>query len=336
MSTDPTTFSTAHLQFFFQSKRAGFDAHLVARLVDFVDQTRNTLDCAIYDLRQPDVLAALRRVARGGKQLRIAYHGAQASTAQALKNYGLLSHSFAVHPVGSHLMHHKFVVRDGDALWNGSANFTGGGLELQDNNCLIARSASLARQYSAEFAKLTSPQSFFLPPAASKPVVVDGVKLTPQFTTTAAVEGLEDTIVNALGGATRVRVLAFLISDPGILGALTAFKQPGFDVRGVLDPNGMKDALHGKTPDPVLYWFLKDKRFRKAPSHAFDPAPGAEQDFMHNKVMIVGDRLVITGSYNFSENAEANDENLLLVESAQVAAAYNRYFDAVYAVPGNK
>ena len=51
---------------------------------------------------------------------------------------------------------------------------------------------------------------------------------------------------------------------------------------------------------------------------------------MHNKVMIIDDKVVITGSYNFSENAEVNDENLLAIESAAVAAAYDRYFNALF------
>ena len=61
-----------------------------------------------------------------------------------------------------------------------------------------------------------------------------------------------------------------------------------------------------------------------------NPAPGHEQDFMHNKVMIV-DGKVITGSYNFSENAETNDENMLVIDSADVATAYTDYFDKLFA-----
>ena len=52
---------------------------------------------------------------------------------------------------------------------------------------------------------------------------------------------------------------------------------------------------------------------------------------MHNKVMIIDNNVVITGSYNFSENAELNDENMLIIESQSVAGAYNKYFDALFA-----
>ena len=65
-----------------------------------------------------------------------------------------------------------------------------------------------------------------------------------------------------------------------------------------------------------------------APSHAF--IPSREQDFMHNKVLIIDEHLVITGSYNFSEKAKSNDENLLLIDSPAVATAYTHYFDALF------
>jgi phosphatidylserine/phosphatidylglycerophosphate/cardiolipin synthase-like enzyme len=67
-----------------------------------------------------------------------------------------------------------------------------------------------------------------------------------------------------------------------------------------------------------------------ANSHAFN-GTGDKNDFMHNKVLIIDDKVVITGSYNFSENAEANDENLLIFESATVTGAYNKYFNALFA-----
>ncbi len=52
---------------------------------------------------------------------------------------------------------------------------------------------------------------------------------------------------------------------------------------------------------------------------------------MHNKVMILNDDTVITGSYNFSEHAEVNDENMLVIKSAEVTKKYNAYFDALFA-----
>ena len=51
---------------------------------------------------------------------------------------------------------------------------------------------------------------------------------------------------------------------------------------------------------------------------------------MHHKVIIIDDAIVITGSYNFSNNAEtSNDENLLVIHDPQVAAYYAKEFQRV-------
>ena len=45
---------------------------------------------------------------------------------------------------------------------------------------------------------------------------------------------------------------------------------------------------------------------------------------MHHKVIIIDDETVITGSYNFSKNAETrNSENLLIIKgNKEIARAY--------------
>lgn len=347
MAPNPT-FSTPNMRIFFQSQRAGFNAQLVSELVNFIQGTQQSLDCAIYDLRHPDVLNALAQIASHNSiSLRIAFDaGKQRSgglaadpkpsgTEQQLADAGLLDFAHSIHE-GSHLMHNKFLVRDGSSVWTGSANFTVGGLEQQDNNCLILASAELAQRYTAVFEDLISSQHSHSHSQGSQPadesVSLDGMSITPFFSP-AMGESIEQAIINALTGANRVRVIAFLVSDAGILNALATFgNDPNADIRGVYDPNGMNDVLHGTHQDPSLFWFTNDSRFVAAPSHAFNPH--GEQNFMHNKVMIIDDHLVITGSYNFSENAELNDENLLIIDSAQVAAAYTAYFEGLYSTYG--
>jgi phosphatidylserine/phosphatidylglycerophosphate/cardiolipin synthase-like enzyme len=34
---------------------------------------------------------------------------------------------------------------------------------------------------------------------------------------------------------------------------------------------------------------------------------------LHDKVLIIDHKIVVTGSYNFSRNAETNDENTLII-----------------------
>jgi len=320
----------------FHSQRAGLDPSLVEQLVSFILATEHSLDGAIYDLRHPQVLQALASVARS-KRLRLAVDAGKGRVGadpkpggnqEALQQAGLASFATSVHE-GNHLMHDKFLIRDSRTIWTGSANFTSGGLELQDNNCVIIDSPELAQQYEATFLDLISSHHEHQPARGrsvmGQAVQVGQATITPGFAP-AAGEGIERMIMSLLHGARRVRVMAFLIGDAGILQALAQVRDA--DVKGIYDPNGMEDVLRSSRQDRSHFWFLHDSRFVAAPSHAFHQK--GEQDFMHNKVFIINDEWVITGSYNFSENAEADDENVLQIHSPAVAAAYNSYFDALY------
>jgi phosphatidylserine/phosphatidylglycerophosphate/cardiolipin synthase-like enzyme len=326
----------------FQSSRAGLDAGLTRHLVDFIAGTEATLDVAIYDLRHPQILSALADLTKRHVRLRLAYDGGaertgglgsdpkSSGTQEALAAAGLLPFATAVHEHGRHLMHDKFLVRDGKSVWVGSANFTVGGLELQDNNCLILNSSSMAAKYTATLEELLQPQHRHVHQAGDPPAIdIGGIPFRVYFEP-AEGEGIEQAIVSALKGARRVRIAAFLMSDPNILEALLPFSEDRHaDIQGVYDPHGMQDVLRYSHQDRRLFWFVHDPRFVAAPSHGF--SPGREQDFMHNKVVVINDHLVFTGSYNYSENAEENDETVLAVDSAALASAYTNYISTLIA-----
>jgi phosphatidylserine/phosphatidylglycerophosphate/cardiolipin synthase-like enzyme len=52
---------------------------------------------------------------------------------------------------------------------------------------------------------------------------------------------------------------------------------------------------------------------------------------LHHKVIVIDERTVITGSYNFTGSAEHdNDENLVIVDDTNLARAYLDEFERVY------
>jgi len=54
-------------------------------------------------------------------------------------------------------------------------------------------------------------------------------------------------------------------------------------------------------------------------------------DLMHNKVMIVDSSIVLTGSFNWSTNAqENNDENLVVISSRPVANSFEVIFQMIW------
>jgi phosphatidylserine/phosphatidylglycerophosphate/cardiolipin synthase-like enzyme len=139
-------------------------------------------------------------------------------TQQAIEDAGLGNVAKAVHN-GSHLMHNKFLVRDGGAVWTGSANFTAGGLQLQDNHCLIINSTDIANRYTDDFEKLLQDDHHAdaLDQSQITKYAVNATTTIAPLFSPASSEGIENAIASVLSQAQTVRVLAFLISDLGLL-----------------------------------------------------------------------------------------------------------------------
>src|SRR5215813_8139984 len=163
-----STFSATGLKFYFQSARAKIDGKAVSQLVKFIQGAKHSLDVAIYDMRNADVLKALKSMS-SKVQLHILYDAGKAggnsttvdpkvsTTAQAIKAAGLNAFAKPVKEKSKHLMHDKFIVRDGTSVWSGSGKFTNGGLLLQDNNFFTMDSPAIASAYSKTFGDIGSP-----------------------------------------------------------------------------------------------------------------------------------------------------------------------------------
>src|SRR5579864_5673077 len=141
----------------------------VARAVaSFLDDARRTLDLAQYDFDLSRETAqivggALRRAAARGVRIRLAYNVDHArpipvppppSPDQALIE-SLPVEAIAV-PGVPDLMHHKYVVRDGDTVWTGSLNWSDDAWSRQENVVAVVRSPEIAAEYERDFAQIVA------------------------------------------------------------------------------------------------------------------------------------------------------------------------------------
>src|SRR5215831_21392454 len=71
-----TSFSLNGLNFYFQSDRAKINGSIPSQLVKFIQGAKHSLDVAIYDMKNPDVLKALKGMSKKVK-LQILYDAAK-------------------------------------------------------------------------------------------------------------------------------------------------------------------------------------------------------------------------------------------------------------------
>jgi len=139
--------------------------------------------------------------------------------------------------------------------------------------------------------------------------------------------GCTDAVVKEIQKARKeVLVQAYSFTSKPIAGALIEAKGRGVDVEILLDRSNEKET------------FTELEHLIKA---GMIPQIDANHAIAHNKIMIIDKRTVITGSFNFTHQAEnENAENLLIIKgNAELATAYRQQFLAHKAhcqAPGTK
>lgn len=105
-----------------------------------------------------------------------------------------------------------------------------------------------------------------------------------------------------------IKLQAYSFTDPMIANALVEAHKRGVDVRLILDKSNVNDNRSSK--DIVMSAGVPVR---------FDYPTG----IAHNKVMIIDEENLITGSYNFSQNAYKNNtENLLILVDHDLCKSY--------------
>jgi phosphatidylserine/phosphatidylglycerophosphate/cardiolipin synthase-like enzyme len=263
---------------------------------------------------------------------------------------------------GSGLMHHKFTVIDGQTVLVGSVNYSlsdmhGDFLALDSrgnaNHLLKITSPAIAQLFLQEFNLMWgdgpggAPDSRFglkkpyrLPQAITLP---SGASIIVQFSPTSATRPWEYSVNGLIGrtlnAATReADVALFVFSEQNLSNILEGVHQRGVQVRSLVEPQFAYRSYSEQLD--MMGIALADTRCRYEAHNRPWQQPIAtvgvpqlpQGDLLHHKFGVVDQRWVITGSQNWSAAANHNnDENLLVIDSAIVAAHFQREFERLYA-----
>ena len=140
----------------------------------------------------------------------------------------------------------------------------------------------------------------------------DGTRPAIQVYFSPGTEAVAAIVAEIRGAEAKIDIQAYRLTSTKVVKALLDAHKRGVTVRVVLD--GRQQSA--KYSDATI--------FHNAGVPTF---VDAEHPIAHNKVILIDDRTVITGSYNFSANAERNAENLLVIRDATLAATYQANFE---------
>ena len=259
---------------------------------------------------------------------------------------------------GSGLMHHKFVVIDGKRVMTGSANFTNSGIHGDAgatqtrgnvNHLISIQSPMLATVFKEEFAQMWgdgpggSKDSRFGRSKTAKALQtlkVGSVNINvlfPPHAKTHPSHGLA-VIEDQLGGAQKTIDLAlFVFSAQQLTNRLAERLSAGVKLRLLADPgfasrsfSEVLDLLGVALPDRFCKLEAGNQPLLK-PLKGIGTPGLARGDKLHHKFAVIDNKTVITGSFNWSPAAaHTNDETLLVIHSAKLAAHFTREMDRLW------
>jgi phosphatidylserine/phosphatidylglycerophosphate/cardiolipin synthase-like enzyme len=319
---------------------------MAERAAAFFSEARRSLDLALYDVRLPgepgDVVAgALRDAAARGVAVRIAYNADHderffppppRTRPELLEELPFPTRGIPGIP---DLMHHKYVVRDGEAVWTGSANWTSDSWTLQENVVVLARSPELGGEYARNFEELWRTGDVDRSGHREPRRLVLGGREARAWFTPGHGEELSHRIAQALGRAReRIRIASPVITAGPILGTLAQLAaEARVELRGVVDRTQMEEVVHQWRTNgrsawkvPILASVLAHADFRGKPSTRWTPE--STHDFMHAKVTVADDR-VFAGSFNLSRSGERNAENVLELHDPDLADRLAGFIDGI-------
>ncbi|MCZ6901854.1 MAG: phospholipase D family protein [Rickettsia endosymbiont of Ixodes persulcatus] len=143
-------------------------------------------------------------------------------------------------------------------------------------------------------------------PADSQAIVMPSSKIDTCFTPPSGCSKVITAIIDK--ASTSIYVQAYGFTDIDIANSLIAAHKRGVQVKILLDKSNL---------------YSKYSKLSKIKSAGIDVLIDNIPGIAHNKVMIIDEYTVITGSFNFSKNADyKNAENVIIINDPIIARQY--------------
>jgi phosphatidylserine/phosphatidylglycerophosphate/cardiolipin synthase-like enzyme len=327
-------------------------ASIAAKIASFLSAAEHSLELALYDVHLDSehaapIHAALDEVLARKVRVRLVYNvefGKAIPVPRPPVTRPELVEALPVETRGipgvPDLMHHKYIVRDGETVWTGSTNWTDDAWAREENLIAIINSSQLAARYRENFEELWEKRDVERSGHVdSAPIDIDGHRVRPWFAPGHG-EALAHRIARRLGQAKqRIRIASPVLTSGPILGTLAELSANHgvgqLDIAGVMDATQIAEVIRQWSGKPQTAW--KDSALRSLIAHtpwtgkrSTPWTPDSVHDYMHAKI-VVADDAVFFGSFNLSRSGERNAENTLEIEDGELANRLAAFIDDIRA-----
>jgi phosphatidylserine/phosphatidylglycerophosphate/cardiolipin synthase-like enzyme len=200
-------------------------------------------------------------------------------------------------------MHDKFAVIDGEHVMTGSANYSHTALNISDEDLIVIESTDLAARYTLEFDELIADGDDKSAAYAAGDKIQ--VWMGPE-------DGMSYKVIDALDAAQDTAVVAmFQLNTNSILDAIIAAKNRGVATVVILD------KVQADDPESSAKETLSSAGVHVVLAHNM----GSDYAEMHSKFAVIDHKLLLMGSYNWTNlGSFFNDENLVIIDDGHMAA----------------
>ncbi len=278
-------------------------------IVKDINRAKKSIFVASYYLTNKQIISVLKSAYKNGISVKIVTDDKRVKDRgyKILNGVGIDIHTDSN---STTLQHNKFIVIDRYIVWSGSGNYTVYSFYRNNDNYIRVKSKSVAKRYIKKFNALYNGKKEKITPYKGRNLEV---YFSPD-------EELNRVIIKYINRAKKsIKFMLFAFTDKEIADALILAKKRGVTVEGIFDRVQNRYQHYSKydyLKSNNIAVYLDNNRYK-----------------LHNKVLIVDNRYVLTGSYNYTHKGSSqNSENLIVIKNRQIAQKYINEYNKIKSI----
>lgn len=313
------------LELYMGPNNLGAPDNLETTIISFINGARQSLYIAVQELESESITRALINARQRGIIVRLILEGQYLTVRNAVPNpfipggnneenrrlhAALLRADLdIISDLNPETFHQKFIVRDhgtsNAAVLTGSTNFTPTGVSSNLNHIIILRSQRIVNLFLEEFEESWSGTFGQLNErhgSSPREYRLSHIRVKVLFSPDHAPE--LEIMKQMLKATNTINFAIFTFAESsGIDDTMRVLAGTGINITGILDRRQANQS-----------WSASHNLLGQANINLFWPRTGTGINKLHHKLMVIDNQVVIAGSFNYTNPANAlNDENILVI-----------------------